>query len=151
MTRNPAEVKEILRKEVNFGCPIDGCGIPYLKYHHFDPEWKIENHNRPEGIIALCALHSDHADGNNFTKDQLREFKKNPFLKSNDKVKEKNIFRGMFQKVVDTFYCSTPIRIRVNLRIEHFEVLFQRTLVVVILPIALQWATVNCHSVASLP
>jgi len=30
-------------------------------------------------------------------------------------------------------------------------VLFQRTLVVVILPIALQWATVNCHSVASLP
>ncbi|WP_430413187.1 hypothetical protein [Kordia sp.] len=87
MTRNiPKKVREALRKEVNFGCPIDGCGSPYLSYHHFDPPWHIENHHRPEGMIALCLEHHKQADYNAFTDDQLKEFKKNPFLSSDDSI-----------------------------------------------------------------
>src|SRR5713101_10165026 len=69
----------ILRKESNFGCAI--CGEPYLTYHHFDPTWAEKPHDNPEGIIALCAKHANAADGGAFTKEQLRNWKTNPFLK----------------------------------------------------------------------
>ena len=76
VTRNiPVAVKKILRKEVEFGCPINNCGVPYLEYHHFDPPWHVENHHRPEGMIALCATH--HAKADAFTIEQMREFKNN--------------------------------------------------------------------------
>lgn len=52
MNRTPPEpVREILRKEVNFGCPIEGCGSPYLEYHHFDPPWHEREHHDPQGMI----------------------------------------------------------------------------------------------------
>ncbi|MDO4820878.1 MAG: hypothetical protein Q4A03_02360 [Rothia sp. (in: high G+C Gram-positive bacteria)] len=76
VSRNiPVAVKKELRKEVEFGCPINGCGVPYLEYHHFDPPWHVENHHRPEGMIALCATH--HAKADAFTVKQMREFKNN--------------------------------------------------------------------------
>ncbi|GAB1308544.1 hypothetical protein KH5_12270 [Urechidicola sp. KH5] len=87
MTRNiPKEVRDTLRKEVNFGCPIENCGSPYLSYHHFDPPWHIENHHRPEGMIALCLEHHKQADYGAYTDSQLMELKKNPFLSSSDSV-----------------------------------------------------------------
>lgn len=71
----PAGVRKALRKEIGFGCPVEGCGSPYLEWHHFDPPWHIENHHQPEGMIALCRLHHIQADNGAFTSDQLRAFK----------------------------------------------------------------------------
>ena len=45
-----------------------------MQYHHFDPPWHIEHHNRPAGIIPLCPTH--HAQAEAFTVEQLRDFKK---------------------------------------------------------------------------
>lgn len=73
--RPPAAVRRQLRTEVGFRCPVKDCGIPYLTWHHFDPPWRVEQHHRPEGMIALCHIHADAADANTFTPDQLRELK----------------------------------------------------------------------------
>ena len=75
--RDPYEwVKTTLRQEVGFCCPVQGCGSPYLTWHHFDPPWRVEHHHRPEGMIALCREHADKADHGSFTDDQLRELKR---------------------------------------------------------------------------
>ena len=77
MNRNPPpEVKQELRAEVGFGCPVPGCGNPYLEWHHFDPPWNEENHHDPARMIALCGPHHKKADNKGaFTNDQLRKFK----------------------------------------------------------------------------
>lgn len=75
--RPPNEVTRALRKEVGFGCPIPGCGNPYLEWHHFDPPYAQEEHHRPEGMIALCAEHHKKADAGAYTAAQLRAFKGN--------------------------------------------------------------------------
>lgn len=69
----PAAVRRQLRQEVGFGCPVEGCGNPYLEYHHFDPPWSIEHHHDPERMIALCATH--HAQADAWTVDQVRAMK----------------------------------------------------------------------------
>jgi len=82
MNRNPPKhVCESLRKEVNFGCPVNGCGVPYLVYHHFDPPWSQKHHHNPEGMIALCAKDANLADGCRWTKDQLRHMKQEPYVR----------------------------------------------------------------------
>jgi hypothetical protein len=83
----PKEVREILRREVNFGCPVHDCGSPYLTWHHFDPPWREKEHHNPEGMIALCATHAGHADGGKWTKEQLVEMKRNPYV-TPDKISE---------------------------------------------------------------
>ena len=80
------DVKPELRSEVNFGCPVDGCGSPYLAYHHFDPPWKEEQHHRPAGMIALCARHHDEADGGRWTRLQLRGMKSSPYLRESGEL-----------------------------------------------------------------
>jgi len=75
--RDPYErVKTELRQEVGLCCPVDGCGSPYLTWHHFDPPWRVEHHHRPEGMIALCREHADKADHGSFTDEQLRVLKR---------------------------------------------------------------------------
>lgn len=65
MARNPPKsVLAELRKEVGFGCPVEGCGNPYLTWHHFDPPWSERHHHEPQGIIALCPEHHNAADAN---------------------------------------------------------------------------------------
>jgi hypothetical protein len=59
----PEHVKEKLRTEVGYGCPI--CRSPFLTWHHFDPPYRVRPHNDPEGMIALCREHSDEADNDN--------------------------------------------------------------------------------------
>ncbi|UVM52220.1 MULTISPECIES: HNH endonuclease [unclassified Pseudomonas] len=77
MDRKPKiDVRRQLRKEVGFGCPILGCGSPFLEWHHFDPPWRELNHHNPEGMIALCVEHHAQADGGAFTVDQLKKLKK---------------------------------------------------------------------------
>ncbi|MDH5795639.1 MAG: hypothetical protein OEZ24_05965 [Candidatus Bathyarchaeota archaeon] len=80
-------VLEKLRKEVNFGCPVPDCGSPYLTAHHFDPPWNVMKHHNPDGMIALCATHAGLADGGRWTKEQLRDMKRNPFV-TRDKISE---------------------------------------------------------------
>jgi hypothetical protein len=79
----PKAIQEVLRREVNFGCPIPGCGIPYLTWHHFDPPWGTKQHHNPEGMIALCAKDAALADGKRWTKNQLRQMKKKPYVSPN--------------------------------------------------------------------
>ena len=73
--RPPRDVLRRLRAEVGFCCPVEGCGNPYLTWHHFDPPWRIEHHHRVEGMIALCNEHANKADNGSFTDDQLRKLK----------------------------------------------------------------------------
>lgn len=74
-TSIPDRVKAFLRQEVGFGCPVKGCGNPYLEYHHFDPPVKVRAHNEPNGMIALCAQHHKKADGDLYTVEQLHALK----------------------------------------------------------------------------
>lgn len=79
MRRDPStKVKIILRQEINYGCPIPGCGNPFLTWHHFDPPWSVKEHHDPKGMIALCTQHHPMADEGTFSNDQLRQFKTNP-------------------------------------------------------------------------
>lgn len=76
-----AQDRKGLRREVNFGCPVQGCGSPYLSYHHFDPPVAEGGGGDPAGIIALCLPHHKQADIGTWTNDQLREMKQNPYLR----------------------------------------------------------------------
>ena len=78
MSRTPPnEVTRALREEIGFGCPVPGCGNPYLEWHHFDPPYSQDAHHRPAGMIALCAEHHKKADAGAYTAAQLRDFKSN--------------------------------------------------------------------------
>ena len=90
--RDPGEnIKHQLRKEVNYGCPVrykdkSGCGCPVLTFHHFDPPWAKNYTHDPDGMIALCPEHHHQADGGLFTNEQLRQFKRNPYIDDTLKV-----------------------------------------------------------------
>jgi len=49
-----------------------------LTWHHFDPPWKIEEHHDPDRMIALCLKHHGLAEGEEYSREQLREWKQNP-------------------------------------------------------------------------
>lgn len=109
MNRTPnKKVIQTLRQEVGFGCPVPNCGNPYLEWHHFDPPWSIENHHRPEGMIALCTQHHKNADNHTYTNDQLIEFKKNKV--NSEKVKGNFEWRRnkLLTVVGGNFYYETP-------------------------------------------
>ncbi len=76
----PMEILETLRREVNFGCPVANCGVPYLTWHHFSPPWRVREHHDPKGMIALCHTHHDMAEGCRWTVEQLRQMKSQPFI-----------------------------------------------------------------------
>src|SRR6266446_2552326 len=71
-------VKQALRQEVHYACPVPGCGSPLLLFHHFDPPWKRKHHHNPGGMIALCTKCHPKADRGTWTKAQLHSFKRNP-------------------------------------------------------------------------
>ena len=76
----PVAVRRQLRQEVGFGCPVPGCGNPYLTWHHFDPPWSVREHHEPNGMIALCRQHHDQADAGAYTSEQIRRFKEEAIL-----------------------------------------------------------------------
>ncbi|RYU63335.1 HNH endonuclease [Aliivibrio finisterrensis] len=107
-TAIPPEIKRILRNEVGFGCPIKGCGNPYLEYHHFDPPVNVRPHNEPSGMIALCAQHHKKADGGTYTIEQLHEFKCD---RSNAELVKGNLDwlrKDLLAVVGGNFYYETP-------------------------------------------
>lgn len=111
----PAGVKKILREEIGFGCPVPGCGRPYLEWHHFDPPWHENNHHNPEGMIALCREHHIQADHQAFTKNQLHQLKRNG-RESWRQIRGKfNWMRNRLLVVVGgNFYYETPVIFRVR-------------------------------------
>lgn len=110
----PPKVKEFLRSEVGFGCPISECGNPYLEYHHFDPPVNIRAHNEPGGMIALCAQHHKKADGGAYTNEQLHALKKD---KANAQIVKGNLDwlrRDLLAVVGGNFYYETPKIIEID-------------------------------------
>lgn len=106
----PMAVVRQLRGEVGFRCPVSGCGRPYLSWHHFGPPWRIEQHHRPEGMIALCIEHAAHADAGAFTDDQLRAYKRDGRRHAQEVQGEFNWLRQELLAVVGgNFYYRTPV------------------------------------------
>jgi hypothetical protein len=110
----PSKVKEVLRSEVGFGCPVKGCGNPYLEYHHFDPPVSVRPHNDPAGMIALCAQHHKKADGGTYTIEQLHALKSD---KANAQLVKGNLDwlrRDLLAVVGGVLYYETPIIIVID-------------------------------------
>lgn len=136
----PEATKALLRREVNFGCPIRyangaGCGSPILTYHHFDPPWATGQVHDPDGMIALCPQHHAQADGGSWTKAQLREMKRNPYIDDILKVRWPWQTEGLVMKVGPCLVLGSgsPIRLDgrriLGFRPETIEALGGRTVI----------------------
>jgi len=75
----PEDIRKYLRKEVGYGCPIEGCRSPFLEYHHFDPKFKDGGIHRKEGMIAMCPSHHRKADIDTWTNEELYKLKNNQY------------------------------------------------------------------------
>lgn len=104
----PAKIRRILRQEVDFGCPVSGCGSPFLTWHHFDPPWHVCHHHNPEGMVALCLQHHKEAGANAFTKSQLQALKRNPYLRDGKPRAKFNWQRQMILFEVGSNYYLSP-------------------------------------------
>lgn len=106
----PKSVRQILRREIGFGCPLPECANPYLEWHHFDPPWHERAHHDPVGMITLCAEHHRKADAGAYTRDQLREFKLRAKDRSNEiKGRFEWLRHRMLAVVGGNFYYETPV------------------------------------------
>ncbi|CAI2335614.1 conserved hypothetical protein [Vibrio parahaemolyticus] len=110
----PEKVKQTLRREVGFGCPVQGCANPYLEYHHFDPPVKVKPHNNPEGMIALCAQHHKKADGGAYTNEQLHALKKDKANANDVKGNLDWLRRDLLAVVGGVFYYETLNIVRID-------------------------------------
>ncbi len=111
----PIAVRRQLAEEVGFGCPVEGCGSPYLMWHHFDPPWRVREHHDPEGMIAICRDHHPEADAGAFTDVQLREMKRLGRDRSKELGARFNWTREDLVAVVGgNFYVRTPVAARVQ-------------------------------------
>jgi hypothetical protein len=111
----PRDVLSTLRREVGFCCPVEGCGSPYLTWHHFDPPWRYEKHHRPEGMIALCREHADKADNRSFTDNQLRHLKQVGAARATEVRGRFDWMRNdLLAHVGGNFYYGTPVILRLG-------------------------------------
>jgi hypothetical protein len=111
----PTAIRRQLRKEVGFGCPVPGCGSPYLTWHHFDPPWHERHHHEAAGMVALCRDHHPEADAGAFTVDQLREFKRRGRDSGTPVSAQINWMRDQLVAVVGgTFFyeCTTVVMVQ---------------------------------------
>jgi hypothetical protein len=120
----PKAVRVALAQEVGFGCPVEGCGSPYLTWHHFDPPWSERQHQDPPGMVALCREHHDAADAGAYTRDDFREMK----VRGRDRTQAlSGRFEWRRQRLLSvvggSFYYDTPIPIKLR---DHPVVWFNR-------------------------
>jgi hypothetical protein len=108
-------VRRTLRREVGFGCPVPGCGSPFLTWHHFDPPWKERQHHDPKGMVALCRDHHPEADAGAFGPDQLRAFKS---AGRDQNVALSARFNWMRQRLIavvgGNFFIDCPIAVQIH-------------------------------------
>lgn len=71
----PEPVRRILRQESGFGCCF--CGVPFLQYHHIIA-WAVEEHSRPEDMMAVCATHHGLITEGAISEPAQRAAKANP-------------------------------------------------------------------------
>lgn len=102
----PVAVRRELRREVGFGCPVSGCGNPYLEYHHFDPPWEKEHHHDPARMIALCAEH--HAKAAAWTVEDFRAMKAVPADRPDVRGRFEWIREDVLAVIGGCFYYETP-------------------------------------------
>jgi trigger factor len=81
----PLPIQKQLRQEANFGCVL--CGCPLMEYAHIISYRDIQAY-LPENIIALCPNHYTDFDRGEFSESYLRDAKKNP----HNKIQEKDAF-----------------------------------------------------------
>ena len=118
--RDPGPIiKEHLRQEVNFGCPVrnadgTGCGSPVLVYHHFNPPWEGHYVHNPEGMIALCPEHHHLADGGHFSNRQLETYKRSPYIDDILKVPWRFSSETLVMKVGRSLVVGSGSPIRLN-------------------------------------
>jgi hypothetical protein len=113
----PAAIRTALAEEAGFGCPVDGCGSPYLTWHHFDPPWSVREHHEPGGMIALCRDHHPEANAGAFSNDDLHELKRTGREKARLLGARFNWMREqLLVRVGSVFYYETPIAIRIGER-----------------------------------
>ncbi|MGN6525788.1 MAG: HNH endonuclease signature motif containing protein [Burkholderiaceae bacterium] len=48
-------MKRAVRQRCGFGCVI--CGVGFIEYDHFDPEFADAQEHNPDGIVLLCPHH----------------------------------------------------------------------------------------------
>jgi hypothetical protein len=72
----PPKVALHLRQEALFGCCR--CGAPFVQYHHI-VAWEVEEHFRPEDMMALCPYCHSIATAGAMPVRQQRSYKANPF------------------------------------------------------------------------
>lgn len=104
----PAKVRKELRTEVGFGCPVPGCGNPYLEWHHFNPTWRESKHHNAQGMIALCAEHHAKADAGAYNVEQLLRYKENKVNASSVKGSFDWRRHKLLARVGGNFYYETP-------------------------------------------
>jgi hypothetical protein len=111
----PVKIRRQLAEEVGFGCPVPGCGSPYLTWHHFDPPWAEREQHDQAGMVALCRDHHPEADAGAFSRDQLREFKRVGRDRTEALGAKFNWMRDELLAVVGgNFYLRTPIAVRLG-------------------------------------
>jgi hypothetical protein len=116
LTRTPPKVvRDALCREIGFRCPVEGCGSPYLTFHHFDPPWRTRQHHESAGMIALCTEHAGKADSNHYPDDYLRELKaggEGRYLAVQGKFDY--LRRDAIWRVGGNVYIDTPVIIELN-------------------------------------
>lgn len=119
----PVDVIRTLAAEVGFGCPVEGCGSPYLTWHHFDPPWAERHHHDPAGMIALCREHHAQADAGAFTREQLRELKRAGRDRAHLLQGRFNWMREELLGVIGgNFYVRVPIAVQIeNVPVIYFN------------------------------
>ncbi|WP_379159404.1 HNH endonuclease signature motif containing protein [Paenibacillus sp. sgz5001063] len=117
----PTEIRRELRKEIDFGCPIQGCGSPFLEYHHFNPPWHEGHTHNLEGMIALCPSHHIMADRGTWTIKELELLKKQ---KANNKVNpvRGKLYWNLINSVVMAGSNFLIVQDRLSLRVLENEI-----------------------------
>ena len=111
LSRSPGQrIIQNLIKEINYVCPARDANSPcdsiILTWHHFDPLFPECRKHNPEGMIALCPTHHYKADRREYSKSDLREWKKNPTIKDISEIKTKVSFldrRDLHVNIANSF------------------------------------------------
>lgn len=110
----PKAVRDRLCREVGFGCPIPGCGSPFLTFHHFDPPWRVKRHHNPEGMIALCAEHAGLADGGRYSNEFLTSIKVATDVRDEHRIDLNYMRRDVVAMVGSNAFYNTSWLLKIN-------------------------------------